>query len=80
MARTKTVKKAGTTAKAKTAQKKATQVRDYSMTETFAVGDMVYHKVWDDTGEVVEVSSTEDGVKKIKVLFEKVGDKCLRAG
>ena len=79
MTRAKTVKKANTTAKKRTA-KTTTQVRDYSMSESFSVGDMIYHKVWDDTGEVVEVSTTDDGINKIRVAFEKVGDKCLRAG
>jgi hypothetical protein len=41
---------------------------------------MVYHKVWDDTGEVLEVGTTDDGINKMKVAFEKVGVKNLRMG
>jgi hypothetical protein len=50
------------------------------MTETFLKGDMVYHKVWDDTGEVIEVGTTDDGINRMKVAFEKVGVKNLRIG
>lgn len=86
MARAKTIKKAGATAvsEEKATKKKVKETgvdaREYSMTESFAKGDVVYHKVWDDTGEVIEVGTTEDGINKIKVAFEKVGVKNLRMG
>jgi len=54
--------------------------RDYSATELFDEGEFIYHKVWDDVGEVLEVGFTEDGVRKMKVQFEKVGLKTLCMG
>ncbi|MDN5278920.1 MAG: hypothetical protein PWR01_2885 [Clostridiales bacterium] len=84
MARAKTIKKAGAASEEKATKKKAkatgVEAREYSMTETFAKGEMIYHKVWDDTGEVIEVGTTDDGINKIKVAFEKVGVKNLRMG
>jgi transcription elongation factor GreA-like protein len=84
MARAKTIKKAGSTSGEKATRKKIkakeTEAREYSMTEVFAKGELVYHKVWDDTGEVLEVGTTDDGINKMKVAFEKVGLKSLRMG
>ena len=71
MVRAKTIKKDEALSKKK-------EVREYSVTDTFDKGDMVYHKVWDDTGEVIEVGTTDDGINKMKVAFEKVGMKTLR--
>lgn len=72
MVRAKTIKKDDALSK------KKSEVREYSVTDTFEKGEMVYHKVWDDTGEVIEVGTTDDGINKIKVAFEKVGIKTLR--
>jgi transcription elongation factor GreA-like protein len=72
MVRAKTIKKDDALSK------KKSEVREYSVTDTFDKGEMVYHKVWDDTGEVIEVGTTDDGINKIKVAFEKVGIKTLR--
>ena len=72
MVRAKTIKKEDALSK------KKSEVREYSVTDTFEKGEMVYHKVWDDTGEVIEVGITDDGINKIKVAFEKVGIKTLR--
>ncbi len=72
MVRAKTIKKD------EALSKKKSEVRDYSVTDTYDKGDMVYHKVWDDTGEVIEVGTTDDGINKMKVAFEKVGMKTLR--
>ena len=72
MVRAKTIKKEDALSK------KKSEVREYSVTDTFEKGEMVYHKVWDDTGEVIEVGTTDDGINKIKVAFEKVGIKTLR--
>ncbi|HOY68866.1 MAG TPA: hypothetical protein PLP29_18455 [Candidatus Ozemobacteraceae bacterium] len=54
--------------------------RDYEATETYEEGEVIYHKIWDDRGEVVEVGMTEDGIRKMKVHFDKVGLKNLRMG
>ncbi len=85
MARAKTIKKAGAASEEKATNKKkvretGAEAREYSMTETFKKGEMVYHKVWDDTGEVLEIGTTDDGINKMKVAFEKVGVKNLRMG
>lgn len=83
MAKAKTIKKAGTASETKVTRKKTGKVagepREYSMNEQFSKGDTVYHKIWDDTGEVLEVGTTDDGISKIKVSFEKVGIKSLRS-
>ncbi len=86
MARAKTIKKAGAVSEEVAASSKkkvkpaSGEAKEYSVTEIFAKGDMVYHKVWDDTGEVIEIGTTEDGINKMKVAFEKVGVKNLRMG
>ncbi len=85
MARAKTIKKAGAVSEEVAPSKKKVrpvsgEAREYSVTESFAKGDMVYHKVWDDTGEVIETGTTDDGINKMKVAFEKVGVKNLRMG
>lgn len=54
--------------------------RDYDSSELYEEGELVYHKIWDDKGEVVEIGMTEDGIRKMKVHFEKVGLKNLRIG
>ena len=73
MVRAKTIKKTDDAS-----SKKKSEVKDYSVTDTFEKGDMVFHKVWDDTGEVIEVGTTDDGINKMKVAFEQVGIKTLR--
>ncbi|NLI76954.1 MAG: hypothetical protein GX442_11005 [Candidatus Riflebacteria bacterium] len=87
MARAKTVKKADTkpaepVSKKKEPKEKSAQgaPRDYAQGETYEEGEMIYHKVWDDVGEILEVGTTEDGIRKMKVHFEKVGVKNLRMG
>ncbi len=73
MVRAKTIKKTDDAS-----SKKKSEVKEYSVTDTFEKGDMVFHKVWDDTGEVIEIGTTDDGINKMKVAFEKVGIKTLR--
>ena len=73
MVRAKTIKKTDDAS-----SKKKSEVREYSVTDTFEKGEMVFHKVWDDTGEVIEIGTTDDGINKMKVAFEKVGIKTLR--
>lgn len=71
MVRAKTIKKTDDV-------KKKSEVREYNVTQTYEKGDMVSHKVWEDVGEVIEVGTTDDGINKMKVAFEKVGIKTLR--
>lgn len=72
MVRAKTIKKD------EALSKKKSEVREYAVSDTYEKGDMVYHKVWDDTGEVIETGITDDGINKMRVAFEKVGIKTLR--
>lgn len=53
------------------------KARDYDPSESYDVGEMIMHKNWDDVGEVKEVGATNDGFKKMKVQFTKVGIKIL---
>ncbi len=84
MAKAKTIKKAGSApveAPVKKKEKSLTETRrDYSAAELYEEGEVIYHKVWDAVGEVLEVGLTEDGVRKMKVQFEKVGLKTLCMG
>jgi len=87
MAKAKTIKKAEPKSadipskkKEKEKQQSADNRREYSSQETYYEGETIYHKIWDDMGEVLEVGITEDGIKKMKVQFEKVGIKTLCMG
>jgi len=86
MAKAKTIKKGEVkTAEAPVVVKKREKVtsdtkREYSPAETYDEGECIYHKTWDDVGEILEVGITEDGIKKIRVQFEKVGLKTLCMG
>jgi len=84
MAKAKTIKKADTKPVEVSTRKKDKAVqgapRDYDSAELYEEGELVYHKIWDDKGEIVEVGITEDGIRKMKVHFEKVGLKNLRMG
>lgn len=73
----KTIKKASEDAGKKKADG---EPREYAITESFTKGEIVYHKIWDDTGEILEIGITDDGISKMKVAFEKVGVKSLRMG
>ncbi len=83
MAKAKTIKKAGTPAVEAPSKKKDKVTgtrREYDPKEVYEEGETVYHKIWDDEGEVIEVGTTEDGIKKIRVQFGKVGLKTLCMG
>jgi len=54
--------------------------REYVSSDIFQEGERIYHKIWDDVGEIIEAGVTEDGIKKIRVQFEKVGLKTLCMG
>jgi len=51
--------------------------REYDPTQSYGEGEVIVHKNWDDVGEIKEVGTTNDGLKKIKVQFGKVGTKIL---
>lgn len=52
-------------------------VKDYSPTNSYNVGDNIYHKSWDDFGKVVAKEVTSDGQSSIIVEFQKSGNKKL---
>ncbi len=51
--------------------------KNYSPSETYLVGDVIYHKVWDDYGIVVNKLFMSDGQSSISVEFKKSGNKKL---
>ncbi|MFZ2961123.1 MAG: hypothetical protein WA705_29950 [Candidatus Ozemobacteraceae bacterium] len=81
MAKAKTIRKADTgkpvEAPAPRKRGTVTERRDYSSNEVYQEGEMIFHKNWDDVGEVIEVGVTEDGIRKMRVQFDKVGLKTL---
>lgn len=84
MAKAKTIKKADSKNEVPVKKKEKVQGtesrRDYVSSEIYDQGETIYHKTWDDVGEVLEVGLTEDGIRKMKVQFEKVGIKTLCIG
>lgn len=76
--------KSNAKAKAKPADEEAAagkksedEAKEYQLSGTYEIGDLVYHKLWNDKGKVTEKSVTEDGYKYIVVEFEKIGTKKL---
>ncbi len=51
--------------------------RKYSPTEEYNIGDVIYHKIWDDVGIVRAKEVTSTGGKAILVQFEKNSEKRL---
>lgn len=59
------------------AREKASKVRNYSPAELYMMDEEIFHPVFNDTGKVLEVGITNDGVRKITVDFPKAGKKRL---
>lgn len=51
--------------------------KTYSPFDTYSVGDIIYHKTWDDYGIVTNKFSMSDGKSSITVEFKKSGSKKL---
>ncbi len=51
--------------------------RKYSPAEEYDIGDVIYHKIWDDVGIVRAKEVTSTGGKAILVQFEKNSEKRL---
>ena len=64
--------------KEKVAPKKV--VKEYQPKEIYEKGDIIYHKVWQEEGEVIEKGVTADGRKMIIVSFPRAGRKRLIMG
>lgn len=52
-------------------------VKNYSPSETFEIGDNIYHRNWDDFGKVIGKEIRSDGQSSIIVEFQKSGNKKL---
>jgi len=76
----KDTKKAKEAEAAKILEDLAEGILIYDPTSPYKNGDKLYHKYWEDTGTVVDTGATEDGVKKMVVNFETVGEKKLIMG
>lgn len=50
---------------------------DYDPTKNFYIGQLVYHKVWDDKGEVLKKETTSGGRQSITVAFDRLGERVL---
>jgi len=53
---------------------------EYNISTTYKVNDVIYHKVFDDIGTVVDIGITRDNEKKMTVNFKKTGKKRLIMG
>ncbi len=51
--------------------------KNYTPSDTYAIGDIIYHKTWDDYGVVVNKLFMSDGQSSITVEFKKSGNKKL---
>jgi hypothetical protein len=51
--------------------------RKYNPKEEYTIGDVIFHKVWDDVGIVRAKEVTSNGGKAILVQFEKNSEKRL---
>lgn len=59
---------------------KSKEPLEYNITSTYKVNDVIYHKVFDDVGTVLDVGITKDNEKKMTVEFKKHGKKRLIMG
>jgi hypothetical protein len=50
---------------------------NYDPTRNFMVGQQLYHRLWDDCGEVVKKLTTKEGKTTIVVAFSRLGERIL---
>jgi len=50
---------------------------DYEPHKNYQIGQLVYHRVWDDKGEVLKKEITSSGRNSIIVAFNRMGEKTL---
>ncbi len=58
-------------------QKASEEIIDYEPSKVYEEGNKIHHKIWADTGVVIETGETEDGIKKMVVEFEEAGKRRL---
>ncbi|HOD42189.1 MAG TPA: hypothetical protein PKL57_16635 [Candidatus Wallbacteria bacterium] len=51
--------------------------KSYSCHKSYEIGDMIYHKTWNDRGRVVKIIRTAGGHKAVVIEFDKNGQKTL---
>ncbi|HBC73822.1 MAG: hypothetical protein A2008_06885 [Candidatus Wallbacteria bacterium GWC2_49_35] len=49
----------------------------YSCFKSYEIGELIYHKTWNDSGKVVKIIRTSGGHKAIVVEFSRAGQKTL---
>lgn len=64
------------------ASREETQVQSlngnqYSCFKSYEIGELIYHKTWNDSGKVVKIIRTSGGHKAIVVEFSRSGQKTL---
>jgi hypothetical protein len=52
-------------------------VVEYDPNDSFSIGQALYHKIWDDSGEVVKKETTNSGHNMIVVSFARLGERRL---
>ena len=55
----------------------ASEEVEYNPSESFSIGQALYHKVWDDRGEVIKKETTNSGNHMIVVSFDRLGKRRL---
>lgn len=55
------------------------KVVEYALTKTYSLGQRIYHKSFNDVGEVISKRKLENG-SKIVVAFKRCGEKTLVEG
>ena len=50
---------------------------EYDPNDSFSIGQALYHKIWDDRGEVVKKETTNNGENMIVVSFDRLGERRL---
>ena len=55
----------------------ASSARPYVPGENYALGDLIYHRQWNDTGRVVSLKESGGGRRMMVVEFEKMGPRKL---
>lgn len=50
---------------------------NYDPAQNFMLGQLLYHPLWDDCGEVVKKLTTKEGKTTIVVAFSRLGERTL---
>lgn len=50
---------------------------NYDPSQKFMIGQVLYHRLWDDSGEVIRKLTTKEGKTTIVVAFSRLGERTL---